>query len=251
MQTYTQTIRTAVVTGGAQGIGYAIAQALAEAGCQVAIADINQEKGEAAAQALSEGHNVQFFKLDVSRVAECAPFCEAVAQAFGGIDIVINNAGILHSTPVEDITEAEWDRMSDINLKGNFFLTQAALPYLKKSNAPRVINMASLAGRNGGYGNGVCYAATKAGIIGLTQALARRLAPHRITVNAIAPGTTESDIIKAFTPERIQELQAMIPLGRLGKPEDIAALAAFLASEASGFITGAVYDINGGMFIGA
>ena len=246
-----QKIRTAIITGGAQGIGYAIAEALVQAGYQVAIADINAEKGAEAASTLSTQGKAQFFLLDVSQVSACAPFCEAVAQAFGGIDVLINNAGILHSTPVEDITEAEWDRMSDINLKGNFFLTQAALPYLKKATSPRVINISSLAGRNGGYGNGVCYAATKAGVIGLTQSLARRLAPHQITVNAIAPGTTESDIIKAFTPERIKELQAMIPLGRLGKPEDVAALAAFLASPASGFITGAVYDINGGMFIGA
>jgi NAD(P)-dependent dehydrogenase (short-subunit alcohol dehydrogenase family) len=110
--------------------------------------------------------------------------------------------------------------------------------------------MSSLAGRMGGYGNGVGYAATKAGIVGLSMSMARRVAPFNITVNAIAPGTTESEILKSFTPERIAELKKMVPLGRLGKPGDIAALCAFLASEQAGFITGAVIDINGGMFMG-
>lgn len=243
--------KIAIVTGAGQGIGRAIAIALAQNGSIPVIVDINADTASTVAAEIN-ALNVPAVGLegDVSRVAEIENMVKQVVDRFGTVDVLVNNAGILHATQIEDITEAEWDRMMAVNLKSVFFVSQQVLPYMKKKRWGRIINMSSLAGRMGGYGNGVGYAATKAGIIGLSMSMARRVAPFNITVNAIAPGTTESEILKSFTPERIEELKKMVPIGRLGQPEDIAALCAFLATEQAGFITGAVIDINGGMFMG-
>jgi 3-oxoacyl-[acyl-carrier protein] reductase len=239
------------VTGAGQGIGRAVAIALAQNGTIPVIVDVNAKTAlKVAAEINSLNVPAVSFKADVSSVAEIENMVRQVVDKFGTVDVLVNNAGILHATQIEDITEEEWDRMMAVNLKSVFFASQQVLPHMKKKRWGRIINMSSLAGRMGGYGNGVGYAATKAGIIGLSMSMARRVAPFNVTVNAIAPGTTESEILKSFTPERIAELKKLVPLGRLGKPEDIAALCAFLASEQAGFITGAVIDINGGMFMG-
>ena len=243
--------KIAIVTGAGQGIGRAIAIALAQNGSVPVIVDVN---GDTASKVAEEINSLDVpavsLKVDVSKVSEIENMVKQVVDKFGTVDVLVNNAGILHATQIEAITEEEWDRMMAVNLKSVFFASQQVLPYMKKKRWGRIINMSSLAGRMGGYGNGVGYAATKAGIIGLSMSMARRVAPFNITVNALAPGTTESEILKSFTPERIEELKKMVPLGRLGKPEDIAALCAFLATEQAGFITGAVIDINGGMFMG-
>jgi 3-oxoacyl-[acyl-carrier protein] reductase len=172
------------------------------------------------------------------------------ADAFGGIDILINNAGLLHSTPVEEITEEEWDRISDVNLKAVFFACQAVLPYFKERGGGKIVNMSSLAGRNGGFANGLAYSATKAGIIGLTKGLATRLAGFSVNVNAICPGTTRTDILKSFSDDKIHELEGKIPLGRLGSVDDIANAVCFLCADEASFITGVSLDVNGGMYIG-
>lgn len=243
--------KIAIVTGAGQGIGRAVAIALAQNGSVPVIVDVNAENASKVAEEI-KSLNVPAvsLKADVSQVPEIENMVKQVVDKFGTVDVLVNNAGILHATQIEAITEEEWGRMMAVNLKSVFFASQQVLPYMKKKRWGRIINMSSLAGRMGGYGNGVGYAATKAGIIGLSMSMARRVAPFNITVNALAPGTTESEILKSFTPERIEELKKMVPLGRLGKPEDIAALCAFLATEQAGFITGAVIDINGGMFMG-
>ncbi len=241
----------AIITGAAQGIGKAIAEEFCLQGAQPVIFDINEDKGRECILDLKKKElDAWFKKCDVTNVEEIQNCVQSVADEFGRIDILVNNAGILHSTPIEDITEAEWDKMMAVNLKSVFFMTQKVLPYLKKRNGGKIVNMSSLAGRMGGIANGLGYSASKAGIIGLTYGLAQRLARFNINVNAIAPGTTETDILKAFTPEKIRQLKDSVPLKRLGKPKDIAAAAVFLASEQAGFITGVVLDVNGGMFIG-
>lgn len=243
--------KVAIVTGAGQGIGKAIVLTFAKEGGIVVIVDANaQTAREVELEVVAAGGRALSFALDVSDVGGLKVMVEHVVDQFGTVDILVNNAGILHSTKIEDITEHEWDRMMNVNLKSAFFASQQVLPHMKKQKQGRIINMASLAGRMGGYANGVAYSASKAGMIGLTMAIARRVAEFNITVNAVAPGTTESDIIKQFSSEQQESLRKLIPLQRLGKTQNIADVVAFLASDKAEFITGATIDINGGMFMG-
>ena len=242
----------AVVTGAAQGIGKAIAEELCVNGAKVAIVDINEEKGKKCAESISlaTGGEVRFFKCNVMYAEEITKCIEKIVEQFGRIDILVNNAGILHTTPIEDITEDEWDRIMAINLKSAFFMSQQVLPHMKKIGKGSIVNISSLAGRMGGYANGLGYTASKAGIIGLTYGFANRLAKYNINVNALAPGTTKTDILNDIPEDKLNELKLSIPLGRFGLPDEIAKAAVFLASSKASFITGAVLDINGGMFLG-
>ena len=243
--------KVAIVSGAGQGIGRAIALSLSKNGANLAIADINDETASDVVKEIeATGGRAISVKTDVSKVDDIKNLVQKTVQEFGTVDILVNNAGILHATPIEDITEEEWDRMMAINLKSVFFMSQQVLPYMKAQKSGRIINISSLAGRMGGYANGLGYSASKAGIIGLTMGFARRVAEFNITVNAVAPGTTESEIIKKFSSESIETLRQTIPMKRLGKPENIADVVAFLASDASSFMTGAVIDVNGGLFMG-
>lgn len=243
--------RVAIVTGGGQGIGRAIALALAADGTRTVIADINDRSAQSAADEIRAGGGEALgLKVDVAKVADLKKMVAQALAEFGGADILVNNAGILHTTALEEITEAEWDNMMAVNLKSAFFASQQVLPHMIRKRWGRIINLSSMAGRMGGYGAGIGYAASKAGLIGLTQSMARKVGGHNVTVNAVAPGTTESDIIKQFSAERMAQLLSIIPLGRLGKPENTADLVAFLASDKAEWITGAVIDVNGGMFMG-
>jgi len=239
--------RRALITGAAQGLGFAMAKRLNDEGCRVALLDINAEKVKASAAELKDCCG---FRCDVSSAADIARAVREAAEWLGGIDIVVNDAGILHNSSIPDTTEKEWDTVMAVNLKSVFFVTQQALPYLKESRYPRVINISSLAGRMGGFETGLAYSASKGGIIALTMGLARQLSPFRINVNAVCPGTTETPITRAFTPEAMARLMTRIPLGRLGQPEDMAAAVAFLASDDAAFITGLLMDVNGGMYMG-
>ena len=189
-------------------------------------------------------------KCDVSSAEDISRAVKAAAEKLGGVDILVNNAGILHNSSIPDTTEKEWDTVMAVNLKSVFFMVQQCLPYLKESKYPRIVNISSLAGRMGGFETGLAYSASKGGIIALTMGLARQLSPFKINVNAVCPGTTETPITKAFTPEAMERLLTRIPLGRLGKPEDMAAAVAFLASDDAAFITGLLMDVNGGMYMG-
>ena len=166
------------------------------------------------------------------------------------MDILVNNAGIFHATPIEEITEQEWDNIVDINLKSVFFATQKVLPYMKEKKSGKIVNLSSLAGRNGGFTNGMGYSATKAGIIGLTRGFAARLAQYGINVNAVAPGSTDTGILDGLGESEIRSLTEKIPLGRFGKTAEIASVVAFLCSDEAAFMTGAVVDVNGGMYFG-
>ena len=242
--------KRAVITGASQGIGLAIATRLAKEGAHVAVCDINGEKaGQEALKLCNEGFKAIAIQADVSNVGDIKKMIQCAVDKFGGLDILINNAGILDSSSIADMQESVWDRVMAVNLKGVFFCCQAAIPHLKNSKAPRIINISSVAGRMGAYESGLSYTASKGGILSMTMGMARQLSPFGITVNAICPGPTETDIIKQWTPEQISGLMQKILLGRLGKVSDVASAAAFLTGDEAGFITGISLDVNGGMYM--
>jgi 3-oxoacyl-[acyl-carrier protein] reductase len=238
--------RTALITGAGRGLGRAISRRLARLGAEVILADIDQAALAESARLISEeGGLVSTRIFDVSNAEEV----RAVFAGLSVLHILVNNAGICPLTPVEQISELEWDRVLNINLKGAFLCTQAALPLLRAAGWGRVINISSLAGQMGGIAVGVHYAASKAGLLGLTKSFARLLAPHGITVNAIAPATLETDLTAQWPAELRQDLGQRMSIGRLIRPEEVAEAVAFLCSPAADPITGATIDINAGLLM--
>jgi len=243
--------RTAVVTGGSRNIGFAIAKKFAASGMKVALLSVSEGSAESAARAIDKSLDVALgLRCDVSDVGSVELALARVANHFGGLDVVVNSAGILDLAKIPEMSVEHWDRIMAVNLRGTFFVIQKALPYLEKSRAPRVINLSSNSGRMGGFENGMAYSASKGGIIALTYGIARQLASRRITVNCIAPGTIESDMSRARDHETLKRLLSRFPIGRLGTTDEIAAAACYFASEEAGFTTGAVLDVNGGLFMG-
>jgi 3-oxoacyl-[acyl-carrier protein] reductase len=240
--------RIAFVTGAARGIGLATARALSQRGARVAMVDIDHSALESATQSLGDG--AMAVRADVSQQSDVRQAIDRTVERFDGLDILVNNAGICPLRDFADVTEEEWDRVLGINLKGAFFCCQGALPHLRKSGERgRVVNISSVAGQSGGVLAPIHYSASKAGLIVLTKTLARILAPDRATVNCVAPGTTATDLTDAWAEELRERVRAAIPLGRLGRPEEIAEMVCFLASDKAAFVTGATFDVNGGLFI--
>ncbi len=243
--------RTAIVTGSAKGIGRGCAELLAQKGAKVVVADMNIDMAKSVEEELTkDGFQAKAIQVNVKQVDDIEKMVQFTYDLFGSVDVLVNNAGIFHPTAIEDITEQEWDNMMDINLKSVFFATQKVLPYMKKQKYGKIVNLSSLAGRNGGIANGMAYSATKAGIIGLTRGFAARLAQYKINVNAVAPGSTDTGILDGLSKAAMDNLIAKIPLGRFGKTCEIASAVAFLCSDEAAFITGAVLDVNGGMYFG-
>lgn len=237
--------RTALVTGAARGMGYAIARRLAELGADLAVNDLDAAATEATALRL--GSKVLAVQADVTSRASVRNMVDRTVQHFGRLDILVNNAGILFPTPLEEITEAEWRRTLDVNLTGVFFATQAAIAPMKEGGYGRIVNLASTAGKTVSTLGGAHYTASKHGVLGLTRAAALELAPHGITVNAVCPGLIDTEMAhENTTPERLEAYRTSFPIERLGRPEEVADLVCFLASEAAGYITGSAYDIAGG-----
>ncbi|CAN0583758.1 unnamed protein product, partial [Ectocarpus sp. 12 AP-2014] len=190
------------------------------------------------------------YKCDVTDELAVEETLEQINSHFGGIDILVNSAGILDMSSIEDMSIDHWDNVMAINVRGTFTTVQKCIKYLEKSKAPRVINLSSNSGRMGGFENGLAYSASKGGIIALTYGFARRLAKQKITVNCIAPGTIESDMSAARSPEALKKLKERFPLERFGTPKEVAAAACYFASDDAGFTTGSVLDVNGGLFMG-
>lgn len=247
--------RTALVTGAAQGLGAAIAQALARAGAAVALLDASAGARQVAEDLRAEGREALDLQADVCDEGAFGAAFALAAGHFGQIDIMVNNAALTPATSLWDISMAEWDRVMAINLRGCFIGCRLAGAHLRGRalessegllQGARIINLASLAGQQASSATGVHYAASKAGIVALTRSFAQELAPHGVCVNALAPAAIASPALQGLDAARQQQLRAAIPLGRFGQPQDVGAAAVYLASEAGAFITGATLDINGG-----
>ncbi|TDT57249.1 elongation factor P 5-aminopentanone reductase [Fonticella tunisiensis] len=239
-----------IVTGASRGIGRAIAEAFARRGCSVLI-NYNQSVESAITlyeKLSSENLSVRLFRADVSRRDEVKSMVDYCIREFGGVDVLVNNAGIAESKLFIDITEEEWDDMMDVNLKGIFNCTQEVLKHMISEKRGKIINISSIWGIVGASCE-VHYSAAKAGVIGLTKALAKELGPSNIQVNCIAPGIIKTDMLSPYSEEELEELRQETPLMRLGTAEDIAACALFLASREADFITGQVISPNGGYVI--
>jgi len=236
--------KVAVVTGGSRGIGLAIAQTLAGAGAKVAVLARDGARAQEAAKGLGGG--AQGYACDVSDAAQAEATLGAVDKALGPVDILVNNAGITKDNLLFRIGEDDWDQVLDINLKGAFLMTKLAARGMIKRRWGRVVNITSVVGLTGNKGQSN-YAASKAGLIGFTKAVAKELASRNVLVNAVAPGYIDTEMTRGIAQEAQQALQAAIPLGRLGQGADVAAAVLFLASDWASYITGQVLVVDGGM----
>jgi len=239
--------KVALITGASQGIGKTCAQALAKEGCNVVICARRKEALDKAVEEIkTEGTEVLGVQADVAKAEDIANLVAKTLEKFGHIDILVNNAGFFPIKMFEEMSQEEWQRVIDINLTGTFLVTKAVYGHMADQGEGKIINITSAAGRVGGAGL-VHYSAAKAGVIGFTRALAREAAQAGIQVNAMAPGIIETDTAKATFPGfALKEYLKNVPLGRLGKDEDLVGLLVFLCSKESSYITGQVFAVDGG-----
>lgn len=241
--------KVAVVTGAGEGIGKTIAKALAREGVRVVVAEIDVRKGEKVAEKIKkDGGEATAFSVDISKKDQVEHLIQTIIREFGKIDILVNNAGICSLASLEDIKEKEWDQVLNVNLKGTFNCCQSAIKFMKKQKYGKIINIASVAGKDGGV-VAPHYSVSKAGIICLTKCFAKYGGEYGINVNTISPGPVETEMTKNW-PDSLKRARLMqTPLGRFAQPEDIAEMAVFLASDAARHITGENIDINGGILM--
>jgi 3-oxoacyl-[acyl-carrier protein] reductase len=243
--------KTALVTGASRGIGRAIAVALARGGAKVAL---NYAGNEAAAKEALElvqkagAERAQLYRFDVADPAACAQAVDAVVKEMGGLDVLVNNAGIALDQLVMRVKDEDWQRQIQVNLTGAFNLIRAATRPMMKARGGAIVNLTSVVGEMGNAGQ-AAYASTKAGLIGLTKAVARELASRNVRVNAVAPGYIDTDMTAALPEAAKSKLTEMIPLARLGTAEDVARAVAWLASDQASYVTGEVLRVNGGMYM--
>jgi len=240
--------RVALVTGSTRGIGLAIAKALAAAGARVAVSGRDADKAAAVAATVAQetGADVRGFAADLGDVAQAAALVEAVEREFGQLDILVNNAGLTRDNLLMRLKDDDWDAVINANLRGAFATCRAASRGMMKRRFGRIINIASVVGLTGNKGQ-ANYAASKAGLIGMTKSIAKELASRNILANVVAPGFIETDMTAAMSPEARQTLSAGIPLERLGTPEDVAGVVVMLASDLAAYMTGQVLVVDGGL----
>ncbi|MCL5946663.1 MAG: SDR family oxidoreductase [Chloroflexi bacterium] len=239
--------KVAIVTGAARGIGAATAERFAREGAAVVIADIDIPEAERLAQSLVSAHFTAIaIKTDVSSRADIERLLHTAEERFSKIDILVNNAGIAgRAAPIEEVTDDDWEQMMSIDLRSVFYCCQAIIPHMKAHRYGRIINVASIAGKEGNP-NMIPYSTAKAAVIGFTKALAKEVSHDGILVNAVSPAVIETAILEQLTPEQVQYMVNRIPMGRTGKPAEVAALITWLASEEVSFSTGHCFDISGG-----
>lgn len=246
--------QVALITGSNRGIGRAIAELFAQAGAKLALVARTADLLEQVADELRRRHPAQqtgsetvlALPADVAEATQVNRVVEQTIATWGRIDILINNAGLIGFGPVTEIEPANWGRVLGVNLTGAYLCTRAVAPLMQQQKSGRIINIASISAQTGGVSGGLHYSASKGGLLAMTKTVARDLAPFGVTINAIAPGQIDADPA-LLTPEARRHVESLIPLGRLGEPEEIAYAALFLASPMAAYITGATLDVNGGI----
>jgi 3-oxoacyl-[acyl-carrier protein] reductase len=241
--------QTAIVTGAAKGLGRAIALTLAHCGAKVACIDVNAESlAETVGAIRTAGGVAEPMACDVTDSQRVSAVVDEVVKLWGGVNILVNNAGITRDNSILRMKDDQWDAVININLKGTFLFSRAAAKTMLKARQGRIINIASVSGLMGNPGQ-ANYSASKAGVIGLTRTIACELAGRNITINAVAPGFIATDMTAALGEEILQQVRKQIPLGRLGDPQDVADAVLFLASDAASFITGQILTVDGGLTV--
>ncbi|PIR18739.1 MAG: 3-oxoacyl-[acyl-carrier-protein] reductase [Elusimicrobia bacterium CG11_big_fil_rev_8_21_14_0_20_64_6] len=241
--------KVAVITGSAQGIGLATAELFVAEGARVAIVDVDAAKAEAAARALDAGRGVCFgLACDVTKFADCESVVKTVVEKWGKLDILVNNAGVTKDNLVMRISEADWNFVLDVNLKGAFNFTKAAIRPMMKARYGKIVNLSSIVGLEGAAGQ-ANYAASKGGVIALTKSIAREFASRSINANAVAPGFIRTRLTDAIPEDAKKKLLERILLGRVGEPVEIARATLFLSSDEASYITGHVLSVNGGVYM--
>lgn len=241
--------QSAVITGAARGIGFAIADALADEGAALTLADADEALvRESAAKIAESGVRAIAVKADVSNPSDCRAVIDKAVDEFGKIDILVNNAGITRDNLVLRMSEEDWDAVVDVNLKGAFLMSRAAIKPMLKSRRGRIVNISSVVGQSGNAGQ-ANYSASKSGLLGLTKSMARELAGRNILVNAVSPGFVNTGMTDNLKEEVKAKLRGMIPLGRFADAIDIGRAVLFLVSEDSSYITGQTLAVNGGMYL--